>query len=181
MGWTLHVYTCIVKCFFHCPFREADSPLSTGQDRPLLVEGRALMSGRQALVRLPILQRQADRRRGFRTAGYISGYRGSPLGGYDIELWKAAEILEANDIVFSPGVNEDLALTAVAGTQQIEFVPGRTVDGVFGFWYGKGPGIDRSGDAIKHANLAGVSAAGGVVLLFGDDHAGKVLDHCRSE
>jgi len=142
-------------------------------DKYRLVEGRALMSGRQALVRLPILQRQADRRRGLRTAGYISGYRGSPLGGYDVELWKAAEMLEADDIVFSPGVNEDLALTAVAGTQQIEFVPGRRVDGVFGFWYGKGPGIDRSGDAIKHANLAGVSATGGVVLLFGDDHAGK--------
>lgn len=142
-------------------------------DKYRLVEGRALMSGRQALVRLPILQRQADRRRGLRTAGYISGYRGSPLGGYDVELWRAVGILEANDIIFSPGVNEDLALTAVAGTQQLEFVPGRKVDGVFGFWYGKGPGIDRSGDAIKHANLAGVSPAGGVVLLFGDDHAGK--------
>lgn len=142
-------------------------------DKYRLLEGRALMSGRQALVRLPVLQRQADRRHGLRTAGYISGYRGSPLGGYDLELWKAAEILAANDIVFSPGVNEDLALAAVAGTQQLEFVPGRKVDGVFGFWYGKGPGVDRSGDAIKHANLAGVSAAGGVVLLFGDDHAGK--------
>lgn len=137
------------------------------------VEGRALISGRQALVRLPILQRQADRRRGLRTAGYISGYRGSPLGGYDVELWRAAGILEAHDIIFSPGVNEDLALAAVAGTQQLEFVPGLKVDGVFGFWYGKGPGIDRPGDAIKHANLAGVSPAGGVVLLFGDDHAGK--------
>ena len=142
-------------------------------DKYRLLEGRALMSGRQALVRLPILQRQVDRRHGLRTAGYISGYRGSPLGGYDLELWRAAEILAANDIVFSPGVNEDLALAAVAGTQQLEFVPGRKVDGVFGFWYGKGPGVDRSGDAIKHANLAGVSAAGGVVLLFGDDHAGK--------
>jgi len=143
------------------------------EDKYRLARGVALMSGRQALVRLPILQRQADRRRGLQTAGYISGYRGSPLGGYDMELWKAAETLKANDIIFSPGMNEDLALTAVAGTQQIEFVPGRKVDGVFGFWYGKGPGVDRSGDAIKHANLAGVSPAGGVVLLFGDDHAGK--------
>lgn len=142
-------------------------------DKYRLIEGSALMSGRQALVRLPILQRQADRRCSLRTAGYISGYRGSPLGGYDLELSRAAAVLEANDIIFSPGVNEDLALTAVAGTQQIEFVPGRKVDGVFGFWYGKGPGIDRSGDAIKHANLAGVSPTGGIVLLFGDDHAGK--------
>jgi indolepyruvate ferredoxin oxidoreductase len=142
-------------------------------DKYRLTEGPALLSGRQALVRLAILQRQGDRRSGLQTAGYISGYRGSPLGGYDLELWKAAEILRANDIIFSPGVNEDLALTAIAGTQQIEFVPGRRVEGVFAFWYGKGPGIDRSGDAIKHANLAGVSRAGGIVLLFGDDHAGK--------
>jgi len=134
---------------------------------------RALVAGRQALVRLPIVQRELDRRKGLRTAGYISGYRGSPLGSYDAELWKAAEILREQDILFDPGLNEDLALTAVAGTQQIDFMPGRKVDGVFGLWYGKGPGVDRSGDAIKHANLAGTSPLGGVVLIFGDDHAGK--------
>ena len=135
--------------------------------------GRALVAGRQALVRLPLVQRELDRRSGLNTAGYISGYRGSPLGGYDAELWKAADALAAQDVIFDPGLNEDLALTAVAGTQQIDFVPGRTVDGVFGIWYGKGPGVDRSGDAIKHANLAGTSPLGGVVLVFGDDHAGK--------
>lgn len=136
-------------------------------------EGRALVSGRQALVRFPLMQRALDRKRGLNGAGYISGYRGSPLGGYDAELWKAAEVLKANDIVFAPGLNEDLALTAVAGTQQLDFIPGGRFEGVFGLWYGKGPGVDRSGDAIKHANLQGVSAKGGVVLIFGDDHAGK--------
>ena len=136
-------------------------------------EGRALVSGRQALVRLPIIQRERDRARGLNTAGYISGYRGSPLGGYDAELWRASKELADADIVFDPGLNEDLALTAVSGTQQIGFVPGRKRDGVFGLWYGKGPGVDRSGDAIKHANLQGVSPLGGVVLIFGDDHAGK--------
>src|SRR3569623_152680 len=136
-------------------------------------EGRALIAGRQALVRLPIVQRELDKRAGLDTAGYISGYRGSPLGGYDAELWKAAKVLAEQHVTFNPGVNEDLALRAVAGTQQIDFVPGRTVDGVFGLWYGKGPGVDRSGDAIKHANLAGTSPLGGIVLAFGDDHAGK--------
>jgi indolepyruvate ferredoxin oxidoreductase len=132
---------------------------------------RALLSGRQALVRLPIEQRASDRRRGLNTAGLISGYRGSPLGGYDIELWRARDALEASNIRFLPGLNEDLALTALAGAQQLDFLPGRKVDGVFCLWYGKGPGVDRSGDAIKHANLQGVAAHGGVVLAFGDDHA----------
>src|SRR5579862_1582808 len=132
-----------------------------------------LISGRQALVRLPIAQRELDRARGLKTAGIISGYRGSPLGSYDLELWKVAALLEKHDILFKPGLNEDLALTTLAGTQQLDFVPGRKVDGVFGIWYGKGPGVDRSGDAIKHANLHGVSAQGGILLAFGDDHAGK--------
>lgn len=131
---------------------------------------RALLSGRQALVRLPIEQRACDRRRGWNTAGLISGYRGSPLGGYDIELWRARAALEASDIRFLPGLNEDLALTALAGSQQLGFLPGRKVDGVFCLWYGKGPGVDRSGDVIKHANLHGVEARGGIVLAFGDDH-----------
>ncbi|HEY5755924.1 MAG TPA: indolepyruvate ferredoxin oxidoreductase family protein, partial [Steroidobacter sp.] len=133
----------------------------------------ALLGGRQALVRLPIVQRELDRRAGLNTAGFISGYRGSPLGGYDMELWKAAATLKANDIVFEPGLNEDLAMTALAGTQQLGFIPGAKFDGVFGIWYGKGPGVDRSGDAIKHANLQGTAATGGILLIFGDDHAGK--------
>jgi indolepyruvate ferredoxin oxidoreductase len=132
----------------------------------------ALISGRQALVRLLIAQREADRLRGLDTAGLVSGYRGSPLGGLDMELWNARAELDARNIRFQPGINEDLALTALAGAQQVAFVPGPKVDGVFGLWYGKGPGVDRSGDAIKHANLRGVSAQGGIVLAFGDDHVG---------
>jgi indolepyruvate ferredoxin oxidoreductase len=142
-------------------------------DKYRLDTGRALISGRQALVRLLLLQRALDRRDGLNSAGFVSGYRGSPLGGFDAELWKVQKTLEANDILFQPGLNEDLALTAIAGTQQIDFLPGAKVAGVFGLWYGKGPGVDRSGDAIKHSNLSGVSATGGVVLVFGDDHAGK--------
>ncbi|MEP7246064.1 MAG: indolepyruvate ferredoxin oxidoreductase family protein [Gammaproteobacteria bacterium] len=142
-------------------------------DKYRLDAARALISGRQALVRLLLLQRALDRRDGLNSAGFVSGYRGSPLGGFDAELWKAEAMLRAHDIRFQPGLNEDLAMTAVAGSQQIGFLPGRKVDGVFGLWYGKGPGVDRSGDAIKHANLSGVSATGGVVLVVGDDHAGK--------
>jgi indolepyruvate ferredoxin oxidoreductase len=142
-------------------------------DKYRLDADRALISGRQALVRLLLLQRALDRRDGLNTAGFVSGYRGSPLGSFDAELWKVADTLRASDILFQPGLNEDLAMTAVAGTQQVGFLPGCKVDGVFGLWYGKGPGVDRSGDAIKHANLSGVSQSGGVVLVFGDDHAGK--------
>ncbi|MFC3052322.1 indolepyruvate ferredoxin oxidoreductase family protein [Kordiimonas pumila] len=142
-------------------------------DKYRLEGDRALLNGCQALVRLPLLQRALDQRKGLNTAGYISGYRGSPLGGYDVELWKASAELEQNNIIFQPAVNEDLALTAVFGTQQLDFIPDKTVDGVFSFWYGKGPGVDRSGDAIKHANLHGTSSRGGVVLLYGDDHTGK--------
>jgi indolepyruvate ferredoxin oxidoreductase len=145
----------------------------TLEDKYSLAGEAALLGGRQALVRLPIVQRELDRRAGLNTAGFISGYRGSPLGGYDMELWKAAATLRANDIVFEPGLNEDLAMTALAGTQQLDFIPGAKFDGVFGLWYGKGPGVDRSGDAIKHANLQGTAAAGGILLIFGDDHAGK--------
>jgi indolepyruvate ferredoxin oxidoreductase len=137
-------------------------------DKYRLDAERALIGGRQALVRLLLLQKALDRRDGLKSAGFVSGYRGSPLGGFDAELWKAQEILKANDILFQPGLNEDLALTAIAGTQQINFLPGAKVDGVFGLWYGKGPGVDRSGDAIKHANLWGVSAKGGLILVFGE-------------
>jgi indolepyruvate ferredoxin oxidoreductase len=134
---------------------------------------RALTGGRQALVALMLAQRELDRQRGFKTAGFVSGYRGSPLGGVDFEFRKAQRTLEAASIFFQPGLNEDLALTSLAGTQQLGFLPDPKVEGVFGLWYGKGPGVDRSGDAIKHANLAGVTARGGIVLAFGDDHAGK--------
>jgi len=138
-----------------------------------LTSGTIFITGKQALSRVPLLQRELDRRRGLRTAGYISGYRGSPLGTIDNELLKIADRLRAADIVFEPGLNEDLAMTAVWGSQQIDFVPGRRFDGVFGMWYGKGPGVDRSGDAIKHANMSGTHPNGGVLLVFGDDHAGK--------
>lgn len=138
-----------------------------------VMEGTIFITGKQALSRVPLLQRELDDRRGLRTAGYISGYRGSPLGTVDNELLKIADRLKAADIVFQPGLNEDLAMTAVWGSQQLDFVPGRRVDGVFGMWYGKGPGVDRSGDAIKHANMSGTHPTGGVLLVFGDDHAGK--------
>jgi indolepyruvate ferredoxin oxidoreductase len=138
-----------------------------------VMQGAIFITGKQSLARLPLLQRLLDERRGLRTAGYISGYRGSPLGTVDNELLKIADRLKAADIVFQPGLNEDLAMTAVWGSQQLDFVPGRRVDGVFGMWYGKGPGVDRSGDAIKHANMSGTHPNGGVLLVFGDDHAGK--------
>ena len=111
--------------------------------------------------------------RGLNTAGYISGYRGSPLGGFDQQLWRAKSFLEASQVVFEPGVNEDLAATAIWGTQQVPLLPGATVQGVFALWYGKGPGVDRSGDPIKHGNRMGTSPYGGVLLAVGDDHAGK--------
>ncbi len=135
--------------------------------------GVALMNGTQALVRLPILQRQADKARGWNTAGFISGYRGSPIGNYDLELWRAQKHLDTNDILFQPGVNEDLAATAVWGTQMLESVPNPKHEGVFAIWYGKGPGVDRSGDPFKHGNTAGTHPKGGVLICAGDDHAGK--------
>ena len=142
-------------------------------DKYTLDSGRVFISGVQALVRLPLMQRDRDRARGLNTAGFISGYRGSPLGGYDAALWQAARRLEAGDILFRPGINEDLAMAAVWGTQQLDFVPGRKVDGVFAIWYGKGPGVDRTGDAFKHANFAGSHPNGGVLVVCGDDHTGK--------
>ena len=143
------------------------------EDKYRLPSGRIYLSGIQALVRLPIVQRQRDRLAGLNTAGFISGYRGSPLGGYDNALWLAQGILEQNDIRFQPGLNEDLAATAVWGTQQVGLFPGATVDGVFGIWYGKGPGVDRSLDALRHANWAGTSPHGGVIAIAGDDHAAQ--------
>ena len=133
--------------------------------------GRIFITGIQALVRLPIIQEERDRAIGLNTAGYITGYRGSPLGAYDLQLWQAQEHLEKHKIIFQPGINEDLAATAVWGTQQAELGGSGKYDGVFCIWYGKGPGVDRSGDAMRHANLAGTSKWGGVLAALGDDHA----------
>jgi indolepyruvate ferredoxin oxidoreductase len=129
----------------------------------------------QALVKLPMLQRLRDAQQGKNTAGFISGYRGSPLGGYDQALWKASKYLKAQNIVFQPGVNEELAATALWGTQQLGFSPAGTnkFDGVFGIWYGKGPGVDRCSDVFKHANMAGTTQYGGVIAVAGDDHVSK--------
>ncbi|TCL71144.1 indolepyruvate ferredoxin oxidoreductase [Rhizobium sp. BK251] len=136
-------------------------------------EGRVFMTGLQALVRLPMTQMRRDRAAGLNTAAFISGYRGSPLGGYDQQLLKAQPFLDAHDVTFQPGINEDLAATAVWGTQQVGLSPGVRKDGVLGIWYGKGPGVDRSGDVLKHANAAGTSKHGGVLCFAGDDHSAK--------
>jgi indolepyruvate ferredoxin oxidoreductase len=147
----------------------------TLDDKYSLDVGRAFMSGVQALVKLPMLQRQRDALQGKNTAGFISGYRGSPLGNYDQSLWKAKDHLKAQNIVFQPGVNEELAATALWGTQQLGFAPPGTnrFDGVFGIWYGKGPGVDRCSDVFKHANMAGTTPWGGVLAVAGDDHVAK--------
>jgi indolepyruvate ferredoxin oxidoreductase len=147
----------------------------TLDDKYSLDVGRAFMSGVQALVKLPMLQRQRDALQGKNTAGFISGYRGSPLGSYDQSLWKAKDHLKAQHIVFQPGVNEELAATALWGTQQLGFAPPGTnkFDGVFGIWYGKGPGVDRCSDVFKHANMAGTTPWGGVLAVAGDDHVAK--------
>lgn len=131
---------------------------------------RIFLTGTQALVRLLLSQRRRDREQGLATAGFVSGYRGSPLGGLDQALWKAKPLLDGNDIHFVPAINEDLAATMLTGTQQAGMHAQRKVDGVFGMWYGKGPGVDRSGDALHHGNAAGASRLGGVLLIVGDDH-----------
>src|ERR1700754_556344 len=140
------------------------------EDRYRLEKGRVYMTGIQALGRLPMMQRRRDLAAGLNTGGFISGYRGSPLGMYDHALWTAKRYLKENNIHFQPGLNEDLAATAVWGTQQVNLFPSATVDGVFGIWYGKGPGVDRSMDVLKHGNAAGTSQYGGVIALAGDDH-----------
>ncbi|MDT8990121.1 indolepyruvate ferredoxin oxidoreductase family protein [Curvibacter sp. APW13] len=147
---------------------------ATLDDKYSLEQGRAFMSGVQALVRLPMMQRTRDQRAGLNTAGFISGYRGSPLGGYDQALVAAKKHLDAHHIVFQPGVNEELGATAVWGTQQLDLFPEkRKYDGVFGIWYGKGPGVDRCSDVFKHANMAGTARHGGVIAIAGDDHISK--------
>jgi indolepyruvate ferredoxin oxidoreductase len=147
---------------------------ATIDDKYTVDHGRAFMSGVQALVRLPMLQRTRDQRAGLNTAGFVSGYRGSPLGGYDQALWAAKKHLAAQHVVFQPGVNEELAATAVWGTQQLDLYPAsKKYDGVFGLWYGKGPGVDRCSDVFKHANMAGTAKHGGVIAIAGDDHVSK--------
>ncbi|MDO9487464.1 MAG: indolepyruvate ferredoxin oxidoreductase family protein, partial [Sphingomonadaceae bacterium] len=121
-------------------------------DKYSLEEGRVYMTGTQALVRLPMLQRDRDRAAGLNTAGFVTGYRGSPLGGYDEAMRKASKHLDASNVRFHPGLNEDIAATSVWGTQQVALLPEATVEGVFGIWYGKGPGVDRTADVFKHAN-----------------------------
>lgn len=139
-------------------------------DKYALDRGRVFMTGVQALVRLPLEQRRRDRAAGHDTAGYVTGYRGSPLGAYDQQLQRAKALLDAHQVVHQPGVNEDLAATAVQGTQQVGLAGEGRHEGVFAVWYGKGPGVDRSGDAFRHGNLFGTSDLGGVLLLLGDDH-----------
>ena len=145
----------------------------TLDDKYILEKGRVYLTGTQALVRLPIVQRQRDAVAGLNTGCFIAGYRGSPLGGLDQALWGARRFIERNHIRFQPAINEEMAATAVWGSQQLELFPGAKYDGVFAMWYGKGPGVDRSGDALKHGNSAGSARHGGVLLLAGDDHMCK--------
>ncbi len=133
-------------------------------------EGRVFLTGTQALIRLPLMQKALDERAGLNTGGFISGYRGSPLGAVDQEAWRASSILQQNAIEFLPAINEELGATAVLGSQQVGGDPNRLVDGVFAMWYGKGPGVDRAGDALKHGNAYGSSKLGGVLVVAGDDH-----------
>src|SRR2546430_4233225 len=138
-----------------------------------LEEGRVFLSGIQALVRLPLDQHRADKRRGLNTATFISGYRGSPLGGFDQTLEREKKLLEAHQVVFSSGLNEDLGATAIFGSQMVGLFPRPKYDGVLGMWYGKAPGVDRTGDAFKHANYAGVGKNGGGLAPAGDDPPSK--------
>jgi indolepyruvate ferredoxin oxidoreductase len=150
--------------------KRADTTLG---DKYTTTTGWVYLTGMQALVRLPLQQRLRDEAAGLNTGGYISGYRGSPMGRYDMELWAIEKTLKDAKIVFRAGLNEDLAATAIWGAQYVGTFPGAKVDGVFGIWYGKGPGVDRSGDVLRHANLAGTSPLGGVLCLAGDDHGAK--------
>lgn len=146
--------------------------------------GHVFMTGIQALVRLPMAQIRRDRAQGLNTSAFISGYRGSPLGGYDQQLMAAKAHLAQYDVKFQPGVNEDLAATAIWGSQQLNLSPGAKKDGVVGIWYGKGPGVDRCGDVFRHGNAAGSAKHGGVLCLAGDDHGAKSstvpLTRCRA-
>ena len=157
--------------------RDLPSPLPLAQvtlaDKYDLAKTRVFISGSQAITRLLLMQKARDRKAGLNTAGFVSGYRGSPVGGLDQQFMHAAKELKAADVVFQPGLNEDLAATAIWGAQQAEMRGEGRYDGVFAVWYGKGPGVDRSGDVFRHANLAGTSKHGGVLVLMGDDHASE--------
>lgn len=142
-------------------------------DRYDLAKRHVLLNGTQALVRLTMMQKARDTAAGLNTAGYVTGYRGSPVGAIDMQMLKAEKQLTASDIKFSPGLNEDLAATALWGSQQANLRGEGTYDGVFGFWYGKGPGVDRTGDVFRHANMAGSAENGGVLAIMGDDHTGE--------
>lgn len=151
----------------------SNSPAPSLDDKYTRKEGRIYLNGSQALVRLMLLQAERDRINGLHTGGFVSGYRGSPLGAVDQAFWAAKKFLEPARIKFQPGLNEDLGATSVWGSQQVNLFEGATVDGVFGLWYGKGPGVDRAMDVFKHANAAGTSRHGGVLLVAGDDHGAK--------
>ncbi|MBV9259960.1 MAG: indolepyruvate ferredoxin oxidoreductase family protein, partial [Pseudolabrys sp.] len=142
-------------------------------DKYDLGKDRVFVTGYQALIRACLMQKELDRRSGLNTAGYVTGYRGSPLGGLDQQFMRVGPLLAGNDIKFQPGLNEDLAATALWGTQQAELRGEGKFDGAFGLWYGKGPGVDRTGDAFRHANLSGTSPHGGVIALMGDDHTAE--------
>src|SRR6266403_3414882 len=142
-------------------------------DKYDLRKSRIFVTGFQALVRLSLMQKERDRQAGLNTAGYVTGYRGSPLGTLDQQFMRAGAVLAKNDIKFHPATNEELAATALAGSQTAELRGEGKFDGVFGMWYGKGPGVDRSGDAFRHANFAGTSKHGGVLALMGDDHTAE--------
>ena len=142
-------------------------------DKYDLAQDRVLVTGYQALIRALLMQKERDRRSGLNTAGYVTGYRGSPLGGLDQQMLRAGRFLAAQDVKFQPGINEELAATALWGSQQAELRGEGKFDGIFGMWYGKGPGVDRSGDVFRHANLAGSSKNGGVLALMGDDHTAE--------
>ena len=142
-------------------------------DRFDLTKSPVLLNGTQALVRLMLTQKERDRAAGFATAGYVTGYRGSPLGTVDMHMARAAVQLDQANVTFQPGLNEDLAATALWGAQQAELRGEGKFDGVFGLWYGKGPGVDRTGDVMRHANMAGTAPLGGVLMAMGDDHTGE--------
>jgi indolepyruvate ferredoxin oxidoreductase len=156
------------------PAGESPTPLKNAgyrlADNLAASSGQVFLTGTQALVRLLLMQKSIDVCRGLSTAGFVSGYRGSPLGMVDQQLWKANALLDAAGVEFLPAINEDLAATACLGTQRVALDPARTVDGVYAMWYGKGPGVDRSGDALKHGNAYGSSPLGGVLVVAGDDH-----------
>ena len=139
-------------------------------DNLAAASGVVFLTGTQALIRLPLMQAARDAAFGIQSQGFISGYRGSPLGMVDQQAWKAAKLLDQAGVKFLPAINEELGATAVLGTQRVESDPERTADGVFAMWYGKGPGVDRGGDALKHGNAYGSSPHGGVLVVAGDDH-----------